>query len=73
MSLEERLIKAIDENRIYDFIANEYPLMTTYQLKEVILALFGICYDRLQGVEDENSFMEALKKELIEGRGFLEE
>ena len=75
--MEERysqkgLIHAVKVNRLYDYIANHYTEMSQYDLKEVMLALIGVCYDKCYGDEDEEALMELIIEELEE-REFGEE
>jgi hypothetical protein len=63
--------QAIRVNRIYDYIANHYTQMSTYDLKEVLLAVLGVCYDtHFTSDEDEDALMELIYNELQEGRDF---
>lgn len=64
------LLEAVKSNRLYDYIANHYTEMGTYDLKEVLLAVLGVCYDKCYGDEDEESLMELVKEELKECRDF---
>ena len=48
MNIEKECVKAFNEGYGYEFIANNYPNMTTYQLKEVILSILGVTYDNLR-------------------------
>ena len=63
------LVKAIKSNRIYDYIANHYTEMGTYDLKEVLLAVLGVCYDQCLS-EDEKRLMSLIEEELVEHREF---
>ena len=67
----EELIKAISENRLYDYIANHYHEMSTYELKEVLLAVLGVCYDKCCGDADEEALMELIMDELVDARDFV--
>ena len=64
------LVQSILKNRLYDYIADHYTEMSTYDLKEVILTLLGVCYDKCYGDEDEEALMGLIHEELIENRGF---
>lgn len=62
--------QAIRVNHVYDYIANHYTEMSTYDLKEVLLAVLGVCFDSCCGDEDEDALMELIYNELQEGRDF---
>lgn len=64
------LIEAIKENWIYDYIASHYTEMGTFDLKEVLLAVLGVCYDEWRGEENEKKLMELIEEELVECREF---
>ena len=66
----EKLYDAIENNMLFDFIANEYDDMTKYELKEVLLAVLGVCYDKCCGDEDEEALMELIRNELHDYREF---
>ncbi len=66
----EDLVKAIEEGHVYDYIANHYHEMSTFDLKEVLLAVLGVCYDKCCGDEDEEALMELIREELVERRDF---
>ena len=70
--IDAKLKKALRENRLYDFIANEYGNMSKWELKEVLLAVLGICYDKCCGEEDEQAFMKTIENEL-HNRSFFDE
>lgn len=64
------LLEAVKSNRLYDYIANHYTEMGTYDLKEVLLAVLGVCYDLCHGYEDEEALINLIEEELKEGRDF---
>ena len=66
----EKLYDAIENNMLFDFIADEYDGMTKYELKEVLLAVLGVCYDKCCGDEDEAALMELIRNELHDYREF---
>ena len=68
----QQLKEAIDNNCLYDFIANNYNMMTREELKEVLLAVLGICYDRCFGKNAEKMLMLDIEKELC-NREFFED
>lgn len=43
--MKDEVMKAIEENRLYDFIANNYWKMSKEELKDVILELAWVCGD----------------------------
>ena len=43
--MKDEIMKAIEENRLYDFIANNYWRMSKDELKDVILELAWVCSD----------------------------
>ena len=65
MNIEKECVRAFNEGHGYDFIANNYPTMTTYQLKEVILSILGVTYDSL-GEEDYIAFQKRVVDEFAE-------
>ena len=67
------LIQAIGENRIYDYIATHYYAMSSFELKEVLLAVLGVCYDKCCGDEDEKALMNLILDELVEYREFVDD
>lgn len=69
MDIEKQLVQAANKNRLYDFIADRYGDLSKYQLKEVILAILGVCYDKCYGDEDEGVLMQLIIEELG-NRGF---
>lgn len=60
----KELIIAIGKNRIYDYIANHYHEMSKYDLKEVLLAVLGVCYDNCSDEASEEKLMTLLSEEL---------
>lgn len=44
--MKDKVIQAIKENKLYDFIANHYWEMDRCDLKDIILELDYILYDR---------------------------
>ena len=70
--MDEELKEALHTNRLYDFIANEYYNLGPYQLKEICLAILGICYDKCCGDEDEEALMELIEDEL-HNRSYFDE
>lgn len=71
--MEKQVLKACKDGNLFDFIANNYPMMSTYQLKEVILSLLGVVYDNRKGEEDYIEFQKQVAIELEEERGFGED
>ena len=69
MDIEKEVVQAANKNRLYDFIAERYGDLSKYQLKEVILAILGVCYDKCYGDKDEEALMELIIEELGD-RGF---
>ena len=63
-NLEQELVKATGKGELYDFIADHYWEMTTYQLKEVLLAVLGAGLDNCCSDEDEKKYAELLVGEL---------
>ena len=73
MDLEKELIKATENNRLYEFIADNYYQMPTWQLKEVLLAVLGVGYDDcVRGQRSEKEYSRLLVEELGD-RGFGED
>lgn len=70
--MDEELKQALKENRLYDFIANEYSQLGPYNLKEICLAILGVCYDKCCGDEDEEALMKLIEEEL-HGRSYFDE
>lgn len=66
----EKLYDAIENNMLFDFIANEYGDMTKYELKEILLAVLGVGYDGCHSEEDERAWMELIYNELHDYREF---
>lgn len=64
MKLEKELVKAAAEGRLYDFIAAHYREMTTWQLKEVLLAVLGVGLDNCQSDKDEEVYADLIVTEL---------
>lgn len=69
---DAKIKKALQDNMFYDYIANEYGNMSKWELKEVLLAVLGICYDKCCGEEDEQAFMKLVEEEL-HNRFFFDE
>ena len=63
------LVQSVNKNRIYDYVAEHYTEMGSYDLKEVLLAVLGVCYDKCHGDTDEAMLMELIGNEL-ESRDF---
>ena len=70
--MEKELLKALEEGRLMDFIANEYPAMSNYQLKEIIMALLGVVWDNRKGEDDYIAFEHQVRDELTD-RDFFED
>ncbi len=65
--LEKKLVQAVNEGGggyLYDFIADHYWEMTTYQLKEVLLAVLGVCLDKCYDLGDEEELGHLIIHEL---------
>ena len=60
------LVRAAASGFLFDYVAQWYYQMTPYELKEVLLAVLGVCYDRCTGDEDEQAFSELLINELAD-------
>lgn len=69
---QKGLVQAANNNRLYDYIANHYHEMSKWDLKEVLLATLGVCYDKCCGDEDEEALMELITEELAD-RSFGED
>lgn len=69
---ERDLKLAVADNRIYDYIAEHYWEMPRDDLKEVLLAVLGVCYDKCYSDADERRLMEDINGEL-ESRFFGED
>lgn len=41
----QELRQALKNDTLFDYIANNYTSSSTYELKELILALLGVIYD----------------------------
>ena len=67
-----KLRKALKENRLWDFLANEYWNCSKDELKEIILALLGVMYDNCTDETDINVMLDLIDRELEE-REFFEE
>lgn len=67
-----KLRKALKENRLWDFLAEEYPNCSNYELKEIIFALLGVMYDNCTDETDINVMLDLIDRELEE-RDFFEE
>jgi len=65
-NLKKELVKITKENgcNLYDFIANHYWEMSKEELKEVLLAVLGVCIDKCCGDEDEKALGELIVNEL---------
>ena len=65
-NLEKELIQTTNESgaNLYDFIAEHYWEMSKDQLKEVLLAVLGVCLDKCCGDEDEKALGEIIVNEL---------
>lgn len=70
--MDEELKQALKDNSLYDFIANGYYLLSPYNLKEICLAILGVCYDKCHGDEDEEALMKLIEEEL-HGRSYFDE
>ncbi len=70
------LIRATEAGYLYDYIAQWYYQMSTYDLKEVLLAVLGVGYDQC-GVGANRDIEEAAYNELLinefADRGFEED
>ena len=64
--LRAELVRTTAENgcNLYDFIANHYWEMSKEDLKEVLLAVLGVCVDKCYGDEDEKALGELICNEL---------
>ena len=71
--MELDLKEAINEGRLYDFIANFYYQMSKDDLKEIILAMAGVVYDRTGHNDDDYHAFEELVLEELHERQFFEE
>ena len=60
------LVQAANEGRLWDYIANFYPSMSTYELKEVVCAILGVVYDNSTGDEDYEAFQKKVVDELAD-------
>lgn len=69
---EKELVRATEKGSLYDYIAEHYHEMSTYELKEVLLAVLGVGYDSCKGEEDEKEYARLLTEELA-NRGFGED
>lgn len=57
---------AVESNRLYDFVANDYYRLTKEELKEVLLGVLGVVYDNCKSEDDEVAFNNLLDTELKE-------
>ena len=76
--MEQRELKeAIAEGRLWDFIANEYPNLSKWELKEILLAILGVVYDNCGGGtatgDDEYLAFQARVEEELHERFFFDE
>ena len=71
-NIEKEIIQAIKEDRLYDFIANNYTDIDKCQLKDLILELYYmIRYDYVYGLEcDEKIMNKYIAKCLKENRNW---
>ena len=67
--IRKEVVQATNKNRLFDFIANNYNDLSKYELKEIILTILGVCYDKCCGDEDEEALMNLIIEE-FESRGF---
>ena len=58
------LVQATNNNRLYDYIAEHYYEMPRDDLKEVLLAVLGVGYDKCHGEADEKAYMKLIIEEL---------
>lgn len=63
---EQRLVKATAQGHLYDYIAEHYTEMTTYSLKEVLLAVLGVAYDLAGKHREEDELEQLITAELAE-------
>lgn len=61
---EKGLVQAIEKGQLYDYIAEHYHEMSTYELKEVLLAVLGVGYDSCKGEADEKEYARLIVEEL---------
>lgn len=66
---KKMFLKELMEGRAYDYVANHYFEMTTWELKEILLATMGIGLDEYN---DDDRFHKSLLEEL-ENRDFFDE
>lgn len=60
------LVKATANGFLFDYIAQWYYQMDTYELKEVLLAVLGVAHDNCKSEENERAFNELLINELAD-------
>ncbi len=57
--MKDEVMKAIEENRLYDFIANNYYRMSKEELKDVLLEVIWNCNeDGIMNLSIANSLSE---------------
>lgn len=61
---QKGLVQATEKGQLYDYIAQHYYEMTTYDLKEVLLAVLGVGYDSCRGEADEEEYARLIVNEL---------
>lgn len=61
---EKEVVQACNENKLYDYIANNYYHMNNYELKEVLLAVLGVGYDNCRSEKDEVAYSKKIIDEL---------
>ena len=60
------LVQAANEGRLWDYVANFYPQMGTYDLKEVVCAILGVVYDNCGAGASKDEDYEAFQKLVVE-------
>ena len=61
----KEIIKACENGELYDYIANNYYAITREDLKEVILSMLGVIYDK-NGDNDYIAFNKLVGEEYKE-------
>ena len=69
----KELLEALQTNRICDYIAEHYYESNTYELKELLLSVLYIGYDRCTSEADERIMLEMIQSELERRDFFAEE
>lgn len=67
--MKDEIMKAIEENRLYDYIANNYYKMSKEELKDVLLEAIWVSWVSSCGDEEVEVFNQVLASNLSERWG----